>query len=328
VQATAAADPRTGRTDRTAAHDDQAARKLDAARSAFRGELFEAGLLVPTGIDGLYLRAEGFEAIARAIDALVSAACRDEVDVTLHFPLVMARHLLETTDYLKSFPQLAGTVSSFDGGDAEHRALLREVDAGVEWAGRFAPTDLGLCSAACHPLYPTETGRLPEGGRLVEVFGNCFRHEPSIDPARMQIFRQHEVVYLGDPEGARAHRDRWVQRGLEIHGRLGLDVEAVVANDPFFGRAGDLLAAGQRSEALKIELVSPICSVEEPTAITSANCHLDHFGSAFDISTADGEVAHSACVGFGTERIVLAMLRTHGLHPASWPAPVRSALGW
>ena len=112
--------------------------------------------------------------------------------------------------------------------------------------------------------------------------------EPSLDPARMQVFRQHEFVYIGDPEGARLHRDRWVERGLEIHSRLGLPIEAVVANDPFFGRSGKLLAANQISEALKVELVSPICSLEEPTAITSANCHLDHFGAEFGIETVDG----------------------------------------
>jgi seryl-tRNA synthetase len=300
---------------------------LERSRAAFRDRLFEAGLLLPTGVDGLYLRSERFEAVARAVDAVVSATCSGEVAATYHFPLLMARALLERTDYLRSFPQLAGTVSSFTGDDAEHRELLRAVESGSEWARLLEPTELGLCSAACHPLYPTQTGRLPEAGRTVEVFGQVFRHEPSVDPARMQVFRQHEVVYLGDADGARRHRDRWVERGLEIHRRFGLEVEAVVANDPFFGRTGNLLAAGQRSEALKIELVSPICSSEEPTAITSANCHLDHFGEAFGIETVDGSTAHSACVGFGTERIVLALLRTHGLDPRSWPGPVRQVLG-
>ena len=40
---------------------------------------------------------------------------------------------------------------------------------------------------------------------------------------------------------------------------------------------------------------------------------------------ADGEVAHSACVGFGMERIALALFRTHGLDPATWPVSVRAA---
>ena len=39
--------------------------------------------------------------------------------------------------------------------------------------------------------------------------------------------------------------------------------------------------------------------------------------------TADGEVAHTACVGFGMERIALALFRTHGLDPERWPRRVR-----
>ena len=63
-----------------------------------------------------------------------------------------------------------------------------------------------------------------------------------------------------------------------------------------------------------------------PTAITSSNYHLDHFGVAFDIRTADGEVAHSSCVGFGLERIALALFKTHGMDPEAWPREVRSVL--
>jgi hypothetical protein len=37
-------------------------------------------------------------------------------------------------------------------------------------------------------------------------------------------------------------------------------------------------------------------------------------------------VAHTACVGFGEERIVLALLRTHGFDPERWPVEVRKRL--
>jgi hypothetical protein len=41
---------------------------------------------------------------------------------------------------------------------------------------------------------------------------------------------------------------------------------------------------------------------------------------------ADGSDAHTACLGFGLERITLALLKTHGLDPAAWPADTRDAL--
>ena len=42
--------------------------------------------------------------------------------------------------------------------------------------------------------------------------------------------------------------------------------------------------------------------------------------------TADGRFAHSACIGFGLERIALALFAAHGFDPASWPAAVRGVL--
>ena len=70
----------------------------------------------------------------------------------------------------------------------------------------------------------------------------------------------------------------------------------------------------------------PICSTEKPTAVSSANCHLDYCGKAFDIRTATGEEAHTACIGFGLERIALALFKTHGLRLANWPREVRDPL--
>jgi seryl-tRNA synthetase len=298
----------------------------DDPYARFRDELLGAGLLVDTGVLGLYLRSGTFEQIAQGIDHLVTSAGADHDAPVLHFPLVMAGWVFERSDYLRSFPDLVGSVEVFTGDDAAHARLLAAVDAGEDWSDFLSPSDVMLCSAACHPLYPSCTGRLPDAGKRFEVFGNCFRHEPSIDPARMQTFRQHEFVYVGTPEGAREHRDLWIERGLSVLASIGLEAEAVVANDPFFGRAGRMLAANQRAEVLKYELVHPVATADRPTAIVSANCHLDHFATPFGIETSTGEVAHSACVGFGTERITLALLATHGLDPVDWPRAVRDAL--
>ena len=39
-----------------------------------------------------------------------------------------------------------------------------------------------------------------------------------------------------------------------------------------------------------------------------------------------GGDAHTACLGFGLERCTVALLRKHGLDPASWPGDVRKVL--
>jgi seryl-tRNA synthetase len=292
----------------------------------FRAELLSAGLLIDTGVDGLYGKSAVYESVVQALDRLITARMVDRPAEVLSFPPVMARWVFDKTDYLKSFPDLMGSVHTFRGTDRQHRELISLAESGGDWPSALVPAEVVLCSATCHVIYPLCTGTLPDGGRRFEVNGYCFRCEPSIDPSRMQAFRMHEYVYVGDPDDAQKHRDGGLERGLELLAQLGLDVEAIPANDPFFGRLGTMLAANQLDEALKMEIVTPVCSTERPTAIMSANCHRDHFGVPFDIADASGSTAHSACVAFGVDRVTLALLKAHGLDPAGWPAVVRRLL--
>ncbi|MGE5180912.1 MAG: hypothetical protein ACM31C_02565 [Acidobacteriota bacterium] len=39
-----------------------------------------------------------------------------------------------------------------------------------------------------------------------------------------------------------------------------------------------------------------------------------------------GELAHTACLGFGLERCVMALFQQHGFDPGAWPAAVRDQL--
>jgi seryl-tRNA synthetase len=134
-----------------------------------------------------------------------------------------------------------------------------------------------------------------------------------------------EYVRVGRPDDITSWRSRWLERGLEMMQGLLLDVHIALANDPFFGRTGRMLAANQREQELKYELVVPITSSENPTAVLSFNYHQELFGSLYGI-TVEGSTAHTGCVGFGMERVVLALLKTHGLDPSAWPANVRARL--
>ena len=71
----------------------------------------------------------------------------------------------------------------------------------------------------------------------------------------------------------------------------------------------------------------PITSTESPTACVSFNYHRDLFGRGWGIKTSTEEPAHTACVGFGVERITLALLKHHGLVVKDWPKHVRDVLG-
>jgi seryl-tRNA synthetase len=292
---------------------------------AFRDSLVAAGILTLCKVDGIYGRGTAFVAAFEAVDRFVTEAGHGDQPEIYRFPAVVPREYLVRTDYLRSFPNLVGSIHGFDGGDAEHAALLRQASDGGDWV-HFAPSELVLLPAACYPIYPMATGELPKGGRLFDVLGTCFRREPSDDPARMQAFHMHEFVHLGTPESSLAFRDDWLARSHEMLADLGLQVAANIANDPFFGRAGSMLAASQRENALKYELLAPVSSQDQPTALASCNYHLDHLTVPFEISCAAGGPAHSACVGFGIERIVLALFAEHGLKPDRWPRDLRKRL--
>jgi seryl-tRNA synthetase len=296
------------------------------AYQTYLDELIEAGLLIPLGVAGLYGRSGVFEGVIDHFERYVTRMGAHLEAEVMHFPPVFARQHYCCTDHMENFPNLMGSIHTFTGQDRQHKDLVRKKNQGEDWSRDLAASDIMMVPAACYPLYPTATGTLPEGGRIVDLRSFVFRHEPSIDPARMQLFRQREYVRLGTAAEALAHRDYWLARAEEILRSVGLDARPVVANDPFFGRGKRIMAASQKEQALKFELVAPVATPDKLTAIASCNCHLDHFGRAFDIHTADGEVAHTACVGFGLERIALALFRAHGFDPARWPGSVKQVL--
>lgn len=292
----------------------------------FTEGLVEHGLIVPTGIRGAYGRGPVFEDILRAFNDLVSRIAAPDKAQELMFPPILARSLIEKVGYMDNFPQLAGSVHSFMGGDREARELSARAHAGERWEDLLSPTDVMLTPAACYPVYPTFSGLLPEGGRLVTVMNWVFRHEPSDEPTRLQHFRMREFIRVGKPDQVVQWRDAWLERGLKLLEGLGLPVQSDVASDPFFGRAGKMMAAGQVEQRLKFEILCPVISREKPTAICSFNWHQDHFSAKFGIRNADDSVAHTACLGFGLERVTLALIKAHGFDPADWPARVREQL--
>jgi seryl-tRNA synthetase len=292
----------------------------------YREQLVAAGHIIPLGVRGVVGRGGEFEHVIEQFERLITRKTRPLNPEVMRFPPVFSRAHYCGINHIHNFPDLLGSVHSFTGGQKEHRAMTAQFMAGGEWTEALTPAEVMLIPAACYPLYPTATGTMAPGGRTIDLRSFVFRHEPSDDPARLQMFRQREVVRMGTADEALAHRDAWIEAGVEILRGLGLPVEPIVANDPFFGRGGRLAKATQREQTLKYEIVVPICSEDKPTAITSSNLHLDYFGQAFGIETSDGQPAHTACVGFGLERIALALFKHHGLDSAAWPRLVRAEL--
>ena len=286
-----------------------------------------AGLFKSMGVEGVWARTATYVHLVDRLETYITGL-RDPQAEIMRFPPVMSRSQLEKSGYLKSFPNLLGCVCALHGSEASIRAAADRYETGGDWTTSVTSSDLVLSPAACYPVYPmvAERGVLPAGGLIFDIEADVFRHEPSLNLDRMQSFRMREFVRIGSPEAIVDFREKWMARAPEFAHDLGLPHMLDVANDPFFGRVGQVMAVSQRQQALKFELLIPYYAGASPTACMSFNYHRDHFGQVWDIRDDKGELAHTSCVAFGIDRLAVAMFANHGLDLGQWPARTRQAL--
>lgn len=300
---------------------------VEAAWADFKTELETAGVVIELAEPGLYANSAQFLEVYDGVNGLLDRVFAGLAAERWRFPAVEPKAQFERTDYVASFPQLTAALAVFTGGNLEHAELLRRREETGEWEDLLDAAGLMMCPAACHQLYPVIRGRIPAAGRTFDLNGGCFRREPSADPTRLQYFHQHEYPFAGTADQALAHRDGAGETMAAALRSLGLTIDYLPANDPFFGRAGRMLAKNQRDRALKYEMLCPVYGPGlPPVALGSANYHGDHFALEFGLQLLDGRPAHTSCVGIGLERVVLALFAQHGLLSADWPDQVRRRL--
>jgi len=279
------------------------------------------------GVDGVYARTELYVGLVERLEGYITRL-RDPRAEIMRFPPVMSRKQLEKSGYLKSFPNLLGCVCALHGSEASIREAVDRHDKGGDWTTSLSSSDLVLSPAACYPVYPilAARGKLPLGGVQFDIEADVFRHEPSMSLDRLQSFRMREFVRIGSPQEIVEFRESWMGRAPKIADDLGLPYTLDVANDPFFGRVGQVMAVSQRQQALKFELLIPYYPKASPTACMSFNYHREHFGQVWGIRDDKGELAHTSCVAFGIDRLAVAMFANHGVDLKAWPAQTRAAL--
>ena len=305
-----------------------AAPSVDDPYDTYMCELVREGLLIPSGVPGVVGRGGVFEDVLQRFDRFVTRMGAAEGATVMRFPSIMPRAHFEQSGYLKSFPQLIGSVFSFTGNEHDHNDLLRMLNRGEDWSKRLTPTDVVLTPAACYPVYPIAAARgpLPGGGLQFDIEADVFRHEPSRSLDRLQSFRMREFVRIGSAHEILLFREQWLAKSPALAADLGVPFTIEVANDPFFGRVGQVMAISQRQQALKFELLIRYHASAAPTACMSFNYHRDHFGQAWSIRDDRGETAHTGCVAFGIDRLAVALFAVHGLDLKKWPAPTQVAL--
>ncbi|WP_433458242.1 hypothetical protein [Micromonospora sp. CA-248212] len=249
------------------------------------------------------------------------------------YPTLIPASVMHRCGYLTSFPQYLMFVSRLHSDRDVYRDFVTDTSTG----GAMVPDVLDRCTGVDYCLPPTmcyhtfhqhADGTLPEDAGVVTARGKSFRHEEKYHSGleRLWDFTIREIVFLGDRDHVTAGRQRLLDRILGLTEDLGLSGRCEVASDPFFGDLDVAArATSQRLLELKYELRLDVGGSRD-IAVGSFNLHERTFGSAFGIHMSDGEVAHSACAGFGLERLAYAVVCQHGLDPAGWPARVAELL--
>lgn len=278
-----------------------------------RGELWDA---VP-GVSGMRgtlarLRRE----VSTAIAGLASCFTDDEWTM----PRTIAFETLESASYFESFPQWLSGASHLSGDESVLERVATSMSPADTARESFLPVKAALPPAVCYHTYAALRGQSIVSPLIMTAEETCWRHENGrlAKLERGWAFTMREIICLGDPNTAEMFRKSGMEEAVILAESLGLTVRVEIATDPFFAPSARGKAILQRVKALKHELL-----IDYPDgrslAIASFNNHELFFGNAFDISLPDGNPATSACVAFGIERWVLAVLMTHGLDDQDWP---------
>jgi seryl-tRNA synthetase len=219
------------------------------------------------------------------------------------FPPAVPVDALAAFDYFDNFPHLVLLVAPLD---AAHHAEAGPREGAVDRA-LLADSRYGLTSAACYNVYLHLSGAVLDAPRYVTTVANCFRNETHYDGLRrLRGFTMREIVCVGDADAARALIAAFKPKVLAFAATLGLELDVQVASDPFFQPEGSR-AVLQKLFPVKEEFV-----FGGSLAIASVNFHRNFFGERCGIRLAEGTPASSACVAFGLERWLAALLETHG----------------
>lgn len=284
--------------------------------------------------DGAVATGPPFSTVLDALDARVRGiATRRFGAVEYRYPTLVSTAALRRGNYLTSFPQLLMSASRLCVDLDVYRRFVAELDA----AGDPGPlltrygTHAGYClpPTMCFHTYHQFAGRTLAADRLVVTArGRSFRFESRYSRTleRLWDFTIRETVFLGDETTVADLRSGFVTAACALAEELGLAGRVESADDPFFaGRTVPRRVLAQRLGGLKYELRVP-AEEGRTFSVASFNVHGTTFGGPYDIRLPDGDVAHTACVGFGLERFAFALFCQHGADIRDWPAGLRDSI--
>lgn len=239
-----------------------------------------------------------------------------------HYPVMVPSELLAEVGYFGHFPQHI-TFCSHLPGDLPVLENVAKTEVGVvpENLPLDPPRHI-LTPAVCLPCYRRQRGAVIDGVRTLTMQNHVFRYEGTrFSPLRRGWdFTVRDIVFFGSFDDLTRLRAEVMERAMELCRELDLEATIELANDPFFLDASRDKAVYQRMGEVKFELLFPMPADRDPLAASSFNLHRDYYTSVYDTRRANGELAESACMGFGIDRWLYAFLTQKGMDARDWPS--------
>ncbi|HUQ47698.1 MAG TPA: hypothetical protein VM053_05560 [Gemmatimonadaceae bacterium] len=235
-------------------------------------------------------------------------------------PSAISFETLERAQYFDSFPHWLTAASHLKDDEVSLERVATAERPGVEAGKSLEVATNALTPAVCYHTYAALANTTVNSPVVMTAEETCWRHEGRRLTAleRGWAFRMREIVFLGASHEAETFRKAHIENVSAFAESIGLKTRVELATDPFFAPTARGKSLLQLVKALKQELI-----VDRPDgtslAISSFNNHERFFGDAFAIRLFNGESATTACVAFGIERWMLAILMTHGVDSANWP---------
>jgi len=245
------------------------------------------------------------------------------------FPNVISTKELIKTNHLSSFPEHLNFVNNIQpeldkldtfGLNAKAGDCLDFINAQI-----MDTPQLIHNPSTCYHCYASRAGQKVYKNTVITALASCHRYEGANHKqlGRLMEFSLREVIFLGEPDFVRETRSKCLNliqafaRDWEIGGVLQSE------NDPFFTSDFEIMAEHQRKMKMKYEYRAHISDDDDGLAVLSSNLHGLTFSKTFNISGDDWPV-HTGCLGFGLERLLIALVAQHGVNPISWPEKLKA----
>jgi hypothetical protein len=276
---------------------------------------------------GLFVFRPPLSTLVRFLDhAILARFARPFDAVEECYPNAIPLKSLGRAHHLSSFPEhlhfLTHLREDLDVLDDFAAAARDNVAADRPRLTEVSPVVLVQNPSTCYHCYAARAETEVADNTAITAITKCHRYEAAnhSELGRLLEFSLREVIFLGTPDYVRATREKTLELTQALAEDWQLFGALAAANDPFFTSDFEAKAVHQRRLAMKFEYRAELPGQERMLAVMSSNLHGPTFSKSFAMRREGGGVLNTGCLGFGLERLALAIHAQHGADPAAWPS--------